>query len=410
MHLLIRLFAVIPFLLLLKACAMPPDPGYESQQPYYPLPEELTAGDIFHLPTGYQVTHDAVIDHARRAQVVYVGEIHDNLSAHHLQVDILKSLTATNPGKVTVAMEMFTPSQQSVLDRWSAGELSEKEFLKQVDWYATWGVDFDLYRDLLLTCRDQGIKILAVNAERPVREALSRTPIEELPDQLRQRLPEMNFSDPHYHAMVTAFAAGHPMGQFESDGFLRVQTLWDETMAANLADYLLSQGEDHQVMVVAGNNHIQYGFGIPRRLFRRLPVSYLLIGTTETAVSAHSDPDRVMNINSPEHPLLPYHFLYITDYEPLPRSGVRLGVVITSDSESGVLIEKVLPGSVAAQEGFQPGDRLLSLDQEPLEDTFDLIHALRQKQIGSTAALLLLREQKEITVMIEFTAENQQHE
>jgi len=129
--------------------------------------------------------------------------------------------------------EMFTPSQQPVLDQWSAGELSEKEFLRQVDWYSTWKIDFALYRDLLLFCRDQGIKILALNAEPETRQLLSRTAIEDLSVEDQARLPEMDFDDPHYRTMLNAFMTGHPMGHGNMSGFERVQTLWDETMAAS---------------------------------------------------------------------------------------------------------------------------------------------------------------------------------
>ena len=401
---LLRLPVIIIFLLLLKACAMTPEPPQDHRLPY-PLPHEPGVGDIFHLPSGYAVDHDTVIDHARRVQVVFVGETHDNVAARHLQQSILKALSTANPGAVTLAMEMFTPSQQPLLDRWVADDLTETEFIKETNWYSTWGIDFSLYRELLLFARDEKIKILALNAERPLREALSTSSIDKLPVDIQQQLPDMDFDDPHYRNMIAAFQAGHPMGNRHGQGFLRVQTLWDESMAETLAKYLSTQGQNHQVVVVAGNNHVQYGFGIPRRLFRRLPASYLLIGTTETAASTQSHPERFMEVEKPDHPLLPYHFLYILEYEEPQQSGVRLGVMIATDSEPGVLVQKVLPGSIAARNALQPDDRLLHLDQQPLEDTFDLIFALRQKQVGDTSTLVLLRDGKEMIFEIEFTAE-----
>lgn len=392
--------------LLLKACTMTSAPVSPQQYPYS-LPQTVTAGEIFHVPTGYRVQQEVVIDHARRTQVVYVGETHDSPAAHRIQEELLQALTAGNPGKVALAMEMFTPSQQAVLDRWSAGELSEKELLQQVDWYSTWGIDFALYRDLLLFCRDHGIKILALNVERNIRDAVSKSPADELPPEIRDQLPEMDFDDPYYNAMIAAFHAGHPMDQRRIDGFRRVQTLWDESMAARLADYLRAKGEDHQVMVVAGGNHIQYGFGIPRRLFRRFPASYLLIGTTETKESQALDPTRIMNVENPDHPLLPYHFLYVTTYEKLPRTGVKLGVMVTAEVPQGVLIRSVVPDSTAAQYNLQVGDLLLNIDDEPLTDTYDLIYTLKQKQIGDTVTIELLRGDEKISLEVEFTTENQ---
>ncbi len=407
---LIRLTPVLFLLILLSACTMTTvsqQIALTAQQPY-PLAQPFVAGDIFHLPSGYRVTHETVVDHARRAQVIYVGETHDNPAAHLIQEKLLRALAGDNPGRVTLAMEMFTPSQQTVLDRWSAGDLSEKDFLKQVGWYSTWNMDFALYRDLLVFCRDQKIRVLALNAEATTRQLLSKTAIEDLSSQDRERLPEMDFDDPHYQAMLDAFLDGHPMGKGHSSGFKRVQTLWDETMAANLADYLNAKEADHQVVVIAGNNHIQFGYGIPRRLFRRLQASYLLIGTTETEESKILNPDRIMNVETPDHPLLPYHFLYVIDYEPLPQTGVKLGIIVSPGTSSGVVINKVMPGSAAATHGLRIGDILLRIDGEILTDQAGLTYELARKQIGDNATLAVLRDHEEIVIAVEFSPENQQ--
>jgi len=403
---LIRLTPVFFLLILLSACTMTTAP-HTAREPY-PLAQPFVAGDIFHLSSGYQVTHETVVDHARRAQVIYVGETHDNPAAHRVQEEILRALAVSNPDRITLAMEMFTPSQQPVLDRWSAGDLSEKDFLKQVGWYSTWNMDFALYRDLLVFCRDHKIQVLALNAEAATRQLLSRTALEDLPVQDRERLPEMDFDDPHYQAMLDAFLDGHPMGKENASGFKRVQTLWDETMAANLADYLNAREADHQVIVIAGNNHIQFGYGIPRRLFRRLPASYLLIGTTETEESKKLNPDRIMNVETPDHPLLPYHFLYIIDYEQLPQTGVKLGVILSSAPTSGVVISKLMPDSAAAAHDLRSGDILLRIDGEILTDPADLTYELARKQIGDTATFAVLRDHVEIVITVEFSPENQQ--
>ncbi|MGK0240945.1 MAG: hypothetical protein ACI92G_004436, partial [Candidatus Pelagisphaera sp.] len=37
-------------------------------------------------------------------------------------------------------------------------------------------------------------------------------------------------------------------------------------------------------VVIAGGQHVQHGYGIPRRLFRILPVSYCIVGAEEVVV------------------------------------------------------------------------------------------------------------------------------
>ncbi|WP_321394892.1 ChaN family lipoprotein [uncultured Desulfuromusa sp.] len=84
----------------------------------YPPDRDPVVGDILHLPTGFFVDQGAMLDQAGRTQVVFVGETHDNPASHRLQENILQALEQNNPGNITLAMEMFTPSQQKVLDLW----------------------------------------------------------------------------------------------------------------------------------------------------------------------------------------------------------------------------------------------------------------------------------------------------
>ena len=344
-------------------------------------------------------------DQVRRAQVVYVGETHDNPASHRIEEEVLAVLNEHNPGKVALAMEMFTPAQQPILDRWSAGELSEKQFLKQVNWYGNWSMNFAFYRPLLQYCKEHNIPVLGLNAEQELKKQVARTPFTDLPAEQRAELPDMT-DDPYQQAMVASVYSGHDMGQAMRDGFQRVQTLWDETMAQSVADYLKQQNADHQVLVIAGGNHVRYGFGIPRRVFRRIPTSYLLIGSTELNVP-ESKQDRLMDIVKPDYPMPPYHFMLFTAYEDLPVSGVKLGIMLEK-TEGGLLVKGVMPASAAEEFGLATGDLLTEVDGIRLEDNFDLIYELQQKTIGDRVRLTILRNGEQSVKMIEFSESNQQ--
>ncbi len=135
------------------------------------------------------------------------------------------------------------------------------------------------------------------------------------------------------------------------DGFLRIQTLWDETMAENIARTMAEQGPDHRMVVMAGGNHIRYGFGIPRRVYRRLPTSYILIGSREIAIPAEKQ-DKLMNVDMPGFPMPPYDYLLYTEYESLPGERVKLGVRM-KEAEGKVVVEGVVPNSTADKAGVQ---------------------------------------------------------
>ncbi|MCD6581950.1 MAG: ChaN family lipoprotein [Desulfuromusa sp.] len=358
----------------------------------YPPDREPVIGDILHLPTGIYVDQRVMLEQASRTQVIFVGETHDNPASHRLQEEILQTLQQHNPGKVTLAMEMFTPAQQPVLDLWISGELSEKEFLRQVEWYHNWRMNFAFYRPLLSYCREHKIPLLALNADNNLKHKVARTPLTELSEEEQQQLPDMNHSDPYQEAMVQAFFSDHKMGQTMLDGFQRVQTLWDETMAQNLANYLNNEGTDRQILVIAGGNHVRYGFGIPRRLFRRIPISYLLIGSEELDIPEDKQ-DRLMNVIKPDYPMLPYHFLTFTEYEDLPNPGVKLGIMLDKTA-GGLIVKGVVPGSIAEQQGLQEGDILTQIEGQILTEPFDLIYELQQKKAGDKIALTLIRNEQ----------------
>jgi S1-C subfamily serine protease len=194
------------------------------------------------------------------------------------------------------------------------------------------------------------------------------------------------------------------------DGFVRAQTLWDETMAESVARYLASPaGKDKHLLVVAGGYHVESGFGIPRRVFRRFPASYLLIGGREIDVPADKE-SQMMNITLPEYPMVPYDFLAFISYETLPETGVRLGVMVEqAKNRRGLLVKSVVPGSNAARAGLKPGDLLLTLDGEALADNFDLVYAVRRKHAGDHGSLQFDREGQIVTTDVLFQAPGEKH-
>lgn len=395
-----RQYLAMLLLLVLTGCASKAPLG--NPELPYPPPSRALVGEIIHLPTGREVSRDTMLEHAAQARIVYVGETHDNPASHRLQLEVLSHLQQQNPGGMALAMEMFTPEQQEVLDRWSNGELSEKEFIKEVQWFSNWKMDFAYYRPLLSFARENRIPVIGINAPKDLVKAVGRSPIEDLPEEIRQRLPEFDFSDPYQQAMTRAIYGGHPVSDSMKEGFLRIQTLWDESMAENLVDYLQSEaGAGRQVMVVAGGNHVSYGFGIPRRAFRRLPLSYLLIGSKTIEIAADKQVE-TMHVDMPGFPMPPYHFMTYTRYENLPQQGVTLGVRL-QESEQGVTVVSVVPGSAAEQAGLQADDILRGIDGSEVTENFDLIYRLKQKKSEDRALLSVERDGEVREIEVDFS-------
>jgi len=380
-------------------CAHIEKQGLGDPQAPYPLKSAPQIGQIVHLPTGTLVSPAQMLTVAGDARIVYVGETHDNPASHRLEHDVLQALAARYPGRVALGMEMFRRSQQPALDRWVAGQLDEKSFLKEVRWFENWNMDFAYYRNLLNTARDKHIPVIALDAEKKLVVAVRSKPVDQLTEAEKTQMPELDVSDPYQRGLVTAIFGDHSHGGMIIDNFIRAQVLRDETMAASVAGYLESPaGQDRHMLVVAGGDHVASGFGIPRRVFRRFPASYTIIGGREINLAPDKQ-DRMMNVTIPDLPMVPYDFLVYQAYEDLPETGVRLGVALEAAPDSrGLVVKSVLAGSNAERAGVLAGDLLLSVDGELLKEVFDVTYILQQKHPGDRAVLQIDRLGKALTV------------
>jgi uncharacterized iron-regulated protein len=402
--------AVLLCLFAMTACSSAATHLLGDPEDPYPLKTKPKIGEIVHLPTGTVISPDKMLAVAGNARIVYVGETHDNPASHRLELQLLQSLSKLHPGRQALAMEMFSRSQQPALDRWVSGKLSEKEFLKESRWHEYWGMNFAYYRDLLNFARDRQIPIIALNAEKSLVEAISSQAPEQMSAAERAQLPQLDLSDPYQRALVAAYFSDHVHGGMNLDSFVRAQTLWDDYMAESVARYLASPaGRDNYLLVIAGANHVSYGFGIPRRAFRRLPASYVLIGGKEIDIPAAMK-DRMMNVKLPEFPMPPYDFQVYLAYEKLPKTGVTLGVMFEpSPTGHGLEVNNVVHGSNAERSGLQRGDLLLALDGEALTDSFDLIYAVEQKHPGDHGTLKVERKGQTIHLDVVFQTSGDDH-
>jgi len=382
---------LLPLLLMASpACAHTQD----AASPYRDL-RTVPEGTIVHLRTGLDVDWATLIDHLSRVPVVYVGEVHDNPDAHRVQAEVLRALAERHPD-LAVGLEMIPRDHQPLLDDWVAGRLSEKEFAR--GWTKLWQVGYLPYRDLLTFARERHIPLLALNAPRELVKTLSREGLDKLPEELRAELPrEMDSDDPYHRAKTEAIFGGHAKEHgIDADRFYPAQVLWDETMAETAADYLSRHPGAH-LLILAGGFHVEQGVGIPRRLFRRVPVPFLTL-LPYNPVTPKDKEDRLMDVDMPTIPLLLADFAWAVPYGDLP--GVKLGVLV--DTSDGIRVTHVFDDSPAARAGILAEDQIDAIAGEPIREMFDLQWALGQLSAGGTTTVTIRRGDQTQQVQVTF--------
>jgi len=345
------------------------------RQPAEPEDVQRPIGTTPVLDLGTLSDLETLIPALADRRVVLIGETHDRFDHHLIQLEIIRGLHAIDP-KIAIGLEAFQQPFQRHLDDYVAGKLSERELLRETEYYRRWRFDFRLYQPILSFAREHRLPLVALNLPGELTKKVGREGIEGLSDEERAEIPEqIDRSDSAYEERLEEIFEYHPKVENRSfDHFLAVQLLWDEGMAERAAGYLESHPE-HTMVILAGSGHIAHRSGIPRRLVRRIPVS------TATIV-----------LNGWEGELGPElgDYLLLSSERQLPAAG-RIGALLDED-EDRLEIASCASGSACEVAGLEPGDQILSIDGQPVTSMADLKLVMWDKSPGDSIEMEIRRK------------------
>ncbi len=317
---------------------------------------------------------ESVAENVFSARVVYVGETHDSYADHMTQLDIIRRLHAYNPN-IAIGMEQFQQPFQGVLDRFIRGEIEERELIRQSEWAERWRYDYRLYRPILSYAREHHIPVIALNVSKEIVAKVSEHGIDGLTDDDRSEIPgDIDDSDQEYRKRLKEIYENHAhKGKNGFEGFLQVQLLWDESMAARAVEYLRDNPE-RQLVVLAGSGHLMHGSGIPQRVSRRLAVERAIILPAG---------DFVLGPNIAD-------YLVQGSGEQLPEKGL-LGIH-PGDGVDGVVVKDLVAEGAAEKAGVERDDVIRSVNGNPTKDKIDLDFILMDTSPGDKVKLEILRK------------------
>ncbi len=216
-----------------------------------------------------------IITESAKAQVVYLGETHDSVKDHENQLKIIKGLHQRRP-KIAIAMEMFQHPYQGVINQYLAGELTESELIEKSEYKKRWGFPWEYYAPILSFAKEKKLPVLALNTPSEITRKVARQGLESLTAEEKKSIPpvaEIRTDNQEYRQLALAAFQHHQAGghgnSASAERFFLAQVLWDETMASGIANFV-QENPNYQVIVLAGQGHVVYGYGIPSRVERRL--------------------------------------------------------------------------------------------------------------------------------------------
>jgi uncharacterized iron-regulated protein len=215
-----------------------------------------------------------------RADVVFVGEQHDDANTHRLELAILEGLMRRHVPLV-IAMEMFERDVQPVLDQYLAGTISEEQFLKDARPWPRYATD---YRPIIEFARTHHVPVVASDVPRHIATDVSRTGLGVV-DGLGadRRVAARDLQCPttgeYYERFLEAIGGHPPSGdpqaadiRQKNDRFFFAQCLKDETMGESIADAFAKASAEHVTIVhINGAFHSDYAQGTTAAARRRMP-------------------------------------------------------------------------------------------------------------------------------------------
>ena len=243
---------------------------------------DTTSPFIIDLLMGEPVTMETLLDDLAEVRITYLGEIHTIARHHKLQTDILKRLKEQGL-KLALGMEMFSTDQQAILDRWLAGKQSISALIRDLG-KEHW-TNLKDYEPVLTAARDLGIPIIGLNARDILVHKLAMSGLESFSPEEKDSLPkDLEQINPLNDRLLRLRLRVHKAFEDKSlHNIVLAQSLRDATMARAVVDFLNSpKGKDAAMLVIAGSGHLNYGFGVPERVSRRLQVPFRIILASES--------------------------------------------------------------------------------------------------------------------------------
>jgi uncharacterized iron-regulated protein len=312
------------------------------------------------------------IDQLSSADMVFLGESHDDDVTHRLQLAVYQALLIAREGNVVLSLEMFERDVQTQLDDYLTGNLDEPEFLRSS---RPWNNYQEAYRPLIELAKQQGKPVVAANFPRPLLMAVNQTGLAGLGAQRSLAPAELYPNSELYWKRADNATRSH--SQFmtvETDPESRLkstQSLWDNAMgeACVLA---VRKNPGFQILHLNGGFHTQYFDGTAAQVRQRAPEMSLLT----VAIVPASFPQSAQLQGEP----VADYVVFVEDRAKNPNEGSRKIVV---GRENGYWLH--VPDWASAK---QPAPLLIWLSDDGLSPQENLDYW--KARLGSQAAIAVI--------------------
>jgi uncharacterized iron-regulated protein len=290
----IRLFstALLACTAAIAGCASSPDGGASGA-----TAEQIRTLPMFAGDSGARLGWADLSERIAAADVIIVGEQHDDAMGHALQLAIVREAFTGRPGGV-LSLEMLDRDTQPVVDDYDEGVVTQKQFAK-LSRAGAWMRWDDWYQPIVDAALEADARIVAANAPRRYvrlarKEGYERIEVlgptrrgwVELPRSTSYAEYEERFRD------VMSDVHSEESGNDDMlESIYRSQLVWDATMADSIARARAAGAT--KVVHLVGRFHVDFGGGTVQELRTRAPdARVLVVSMSHERAEAMRDDDR----------------------------------------------------------------------------------------------------------------------
>ncbi len=258
--------------------------GAQAVHPGEAAPPGYVANRVYDTHGKRFIDFEAMLADVTNADVLFLGEQHDDSSSHRLEAATLEGL-ARRRSNVVLAMEMFERDVQSSLDNYLAGRITEADFLAASRPWPRYATD---YRPLVEFARAYKWPVIASDVPRRLASLVSARGLKATLDSLsttdrayaaREMLCPHDDYFRHFTKTMGDMPSHKGSATEESpadkaatiERIYLAQCIKDETMSESVATAFTVAPPRALVVHVNGAFHSDYGLGTAERVKRRLP-------------------------------------------------------------------------------------------------------------------------------------------
>lgn len=193
--------------------------------------QELKPFEIYNH-NGKKVSYKKMLKDLSKQEVVLFGELHDNSIVHWIQLRLMKDLAQNRP--LTFGLEMFERDQQSVINEYLKGAISESQFDTLTRFWNNYKTD---YRPMVEWAKAHNIPVVATNVPRTYAKIIHKQgedALMELNNEEKQFIAPLpipyDANLPAYQKMMEMFKDS----PHANPNFSKAQALKDATMAYSI--------------------------------------------------------------------------------------------------------------------------------------------------------------------------------